>query len=251
MQELDRWILHRLQDLAERVLKAYDRFEFHPVFHSLHNFCVLDLSSFYLDIIKDRLYVSSPKSEARRSAQTALQEILEVLVRLMAPILSFTADEIWQHMKNRGEISQRAHGNLPAGQGGVKDPGLAERWEAVLMVRKEITKALEIERKARRIGHSLDASVTLGTPKNLFGRLETFVGQLRDLFIVSSVTLLPSDNVDGGYESEEVKGLKVVVKSSPDPKCERCWVHDATVGKNSDHPSLCKRCVGEIADTLL
>ena len=250
MQELDRWILHRLQELSERVLKAYDRFEFHPVFHSLHNFCVLDLSSFYLDIIKDRLYVSSPGSAARRSAQTALQEILEVLVRLMAPILSFTADEIWQYMKNQ-ERSPSVHMEtfLPV-KTEMKDPGLAARWDAILMVRKELTKALEIERKARRIGHSLDSSVTLGLPKNLFARLEAFQGQLRDLFIVSSVTLLPSDNVDGGYESEEIKGLKVVAKSSPDPKCERCWVHDPSVGKNPVHPALCKRCVGEIAETV-
>ncbi|MBN2033128.1 MAG: isoleucine--tRNA ligase [Deltaproteobacteria bacterium] len=251
MQELDRWILHRLQDLSERVLKAYDRFEFHPVFHSLHNFCVLDLSSFYLDIIKDRLYVSSPKSFARRSAQTALQEILEVLVRLMAPILSFTADEIWQHMNNvKRSPSVHMETFLPV-KNELKDPGLAERWETVLMVRKELNKSLEVERKARRIGHSLDSSVILGLPKSLFSRLEPFQEQLRDLFIVSNVTLLPSDNVDGGYESEEVKGLKVVVTLSPHRKCERCWVHDVTVGKNSIHPALCKRCVEQIEDTTL
>jgi isoleucyl-tRNA synthetase len=249
MHELDRWILHRLQDLSERVFKAYDRFEFHPVFHSLHNFCVLDLSSFYLDIIKDRLYVSSPRSAARRSAQTALQEILEVLVRLMAPILSFTAEEIWEHMKGEQRSpSVHAETFLPV-KAELKDSGLAERWEAVLTVRKEITKALEIERKARRIGHSLDASITLGLPRSLFARLELFQEQLRDLFIVSSITLLPSDNVEEGYESEEIKGLRVFVKPSSEPKCERCWVHDASVGKFADHPVLCKRCVKEIAET--
>jgi isoleucyl-tRNA synthetase len=248
MHELDRWILHRLQELTERVLKAYDRFEFHPVFHSLHNFCVLDLSSFYLDIIKDRLYVSSKKSSARRSAQTALQEILEALVRLMAPVLSFTADEIWQHMKYR-ERSPSVHmETFMKIKEEYKDPALAERWEALLTVRKEVTKALEIERKDRRIGHSLDAAVTLGLPENLFARLKPFQEQLRDLFIVSSVTLVPSEAVDGGYESEEVTGLKVAAMPSRDPKCERCWVHDPAVGQDPDHPGICRRCLTALAE---
>jgi len=137
------------------VLKAYDSFEFHPVFHNLHNFCVLDLSAFYLDILKDRLYVSPPRSKARRSAQTALQEILEVLVRLMAPILSFTADEVWQFMgePNRN-TSVHTETFLPV-KSEYKNAVLAERWEPILRVRKEVTKAIEIERKNKTIGHSL------------------------------------------------------------------------------------------------
>jgi len=250
MHELDRWILHRLQELAERVMKAYDRFEFHPVFHSLHNFCVLDLSSFYLDIVKDRLYVSSRESAARRSAQTALQEILEAMVRLMAPILSFTADEIWLHMKNRnGSPSVHTETFIKVKEE-YKDPALAERWETLLAVRREVTKALEIERKDRRIGHSLDSSVTLGVPENLMARLKPFQEQLRDLFIVSSVALASSEDVAGGYESEEVKGLKVVARPSDEPKCERCWVHDATVGRATDHPGVCRRCLEALAENV-
>jgi isoleucyl-tRNA synthetase len=242
MQELDRWILHRLQELSERVLKAYDRFEFHPVFHSIHNFCVLDLSSLYLDIIKDRLYVSPEKSLGRRSAQTALQEILEILVRLMAPILSFTADEIWQHMRKEGRVpSVHMELFMPVREE-HKDPALAERWEVILKVRKEVTKALEIERKEGRIGHSLDSAVTLALPEDILALIHPYRDYLRDLFIVSSVTLVPSSSVEDGYESEEVKGLKVVVAASKDPKCERCWVHDATVGQNSKHPGVCSRC---------
>jgi isoleucyl-tRNA synthetase len=248
MPELDRWILHRLQELTERVLKAYDRFEFHPVFHSLHNFCALDLSSFYLDIIKDRLYVSSKKSSARKSAQTALQEILDVLVRLMAPVLSFTAEEIWQHMKNVARSASVHMETFMEVKEEYKDPALAERWETLLTVRKEVTKALEIERKDRRIGHSLDAAVTLGLPKSLFASLEPFREQLRDLFIVSSVALVSSEDVDGGYESEDIKGLKVLAMPSHDPKCERCWVHDASVGQDSDHPGICGRCLTALAE---
>jgi isoleucyl-tRNA synthetase len=247
MHELDRWILHRLQELTDRVSKAYERFEFHPVFHSLHNFCVLDLSAFYLDIIKDRLYVSSKQSSARKSAQTALQEILEALVRLMAPILSFTAEEIWQHMKNTGRSASVHMETFMKVKEEYKDPALAERWETLLAVRKEVTKALEIERKDRRIGHSLDATVTLGLPETFLAALEPFREQLRDLFIVSSVTLVSSEAVDGGYESEEIKGLKVLAMPSHDPKCERCWVHDATVGQNPDHPAICGRCLAALA----
>ena len=244
MEELDQWVLHRLQELAERVLKAYESFEFHPVFHNLHNFCVLDLSAFYLDTLKDRLYVSPARSKARRSAQSALQEILEVLVRLMAPILSFTADEVWQYMggpKRRSSVHMETF--LPV-KSEYKNALLAERWEHILRVRKEITKAIEIERKNKTIGHSLEASVTLGLPPDLLVHLEPFRDDLPFLFIVSSVTTLPLDQVAAGYEGE---GIRVKVEMSKDLRCERCWVHDPTVGASHDKPGLCKRCLDALA----
>jgi isoleucyl-tRNA synthetase len=245
MEELDQWVLHRLQELAERVLKAYDSFEFHPVFHNLHNFCVLDLSAFYLDILKDRLYVSPPRSKARRSAQTALQEILEVLVRLMAPILSFTADEIWQFMggPNRS-MSVHTETFLPV-KSEYKNAALAERWEPILRVRKEVTKAIEIERKNKTIGHSLEASVTLGLPADLLQQLEPYRDALPFLFIVSSVTVSPFEQVAAGYEGE---GIRVKVGISKNPRCERCWVHDPMVGASHDQPGLCKRCLDALAE---
>ncbi|MGE5841121.1 MAG: isoleucine--tRNA ligase [Deltaproteobacteria bacterium] len=245
MEELDQWVLGRLQELAERVLKAYDSFEFHPVFHSLHNFCVLDLSAFYLDILKDRLYVSPPRSRARRSAQTALHEILEVLVRLMAPVLSFTADEIWLAMggQNRSP-SVHLETFLPINQE-FKNEALAERWEHILQVRKEVTKAMEIERKNKTIGHSLEASITLGLPADLLTRLEAYREALPFLFIVSSVTTLPLEQVSGGYEGE---GIRVKVEINKAPRCERCWVHDPTVGKNHEQPGLCNRCLDALAE---
>jgi isoleucyl-tRNA synthetase len=248
MDELDRWALHRLQEVGARIIRAYDQFEFHPVYHSLHNFCVLDLSSFYLDIIKDRLYVSPPKSRARLSAQTALYEILEVLVRLMAPILSFTADEIWQHMKNSGRPPS-VHMDLfiPVKEK-YKDPELASRWETIMKVRKEVTKALEIARKDKTIGHSLDATVTLGLPDQLMDALHPYGDELRFLFIVSSVQLLRVEEVEGAYESEDVQGLKVKVTLNQDEKCERCWVHDPTVGENGEHPTVCVRCLKAMAE---
>jgi len=248
MEELDRWALDRLQHLNERILRAYENFEFHPVYHGLHNFCVLDLSSFYLDIIKDRLYVSPKKSLARRSAQTAMNEILEVLVRLMAPILSFTADEVWQHMKDEGrQPSVHADLFLPVKEK-YKDPELAERWENVIKVRSEVTKALEMARKDKIIGHSLDASVTLGVPPNLMEKINPYEDQLRTIFIVSSVNVEPAEKIEGGFESETVEGLKVKVTSSRDKKCERCWVHDPTVGDDNQHPTTCQRCISALTE---
>jgi len=248
MEELDRWALNRLQEMNERVLRAYDDYEFHPVYHSLHNFCVLDLSSFYLDIIKDRLYVSPPKSVVRRSAQSAMYEILEVIVRFMAPILSFTADEIWEHMKGESR-SPSVHSDLfiPVKEE-YKDPELGDRWENIIKVRREVTKAIEIARKDKKVGHSLDASITLGLPTDLLEKLNPYLDQLRSVFIVSSVDVLPSEAVEGGYESEETKGLKIKVAPSQQSKCERCWVHDPTIGDDIHHPGICKRCLEALTE---
>ena len=241
MMELDRWALHKLQEVNERILKGYDSFEFHIIYHTLHNFCVTDLSSFYLDIIKDRLYVSAPGSLARRSAQTAMQEILEVIVRLMAPVLSFTADEIWQYMTKSDSFSS-VHTDLfiPVKEE-YKDNILAERWERILKLRKEVTKALELARANKKIGHSLDASITLELPEDLEKLLMPYMEVLQSIFIVSSVKIAALGE-DECYSSEEINGLKIKVESSTDEKCERCWVHSPTVGKHSDHPGICERC---------
>jgi len=250
MQELDRLALSRLWELNERVLKAYGNFDFHLVYHNLHNFCVLDLSSFYLDIIKDRLYTSPEKSIARRSAQTAMNEILEVLVRLMAPILSFTADEIWEHMEGKGRLpSVHADLFIPVSDS-YKDIELTSRWENIILVRKEVTKTLEHARKEKQIGHSLDASVTLGLSSELKEKLSPYQDQLRYIFIVSSVDIVDADQIEDDLESKTVPGLKVKVFSSPDPKCERCWVHDPTVGDDNNNPTICNRCINALNEII-
>ena len=248
MEELDKWALHRLYELNERVLKAYEDFEFHLVYHPLHNFCALDLSALYLDILKDRLYVSPEKSMGRRSAQTALHEILEVLVRLIAPVLSFTADEVWEYMGSE-RPTPSVHADLfrPLKEQ-YRNPELAERWTHILKVRKEVTKALEIARKAKQVGHSLQSSVTLGLSSELMEKLSPYRDQIRSIFISSSVRMVPFDELKDGLESEEVKGLKVKVAPSEDPKCERCWVHDSTVGHNSLHPTICNRCFDALTE---
>ena len=248
MEELDQWALHRLQETSRRLLRAYDDYEFHIVYHGLHNFCVLDLSSFYLDILKDRLYVSPPKSRGRRSAQTALHEILETLVRLMAPILSFTADEIWQVMPGAGR-GPSVHADLfvPVKESYL-NPELAARWDTVSRVRREVTRALESARKDKRIGHSLDGAVTLGVSEELRAALSPFEAQLRSLFIVSSVRIVPLQELDERLGCEEIEGLRVDVAPTQDPKCERCWVHDPSVGRNEQHPTVCDRCANALRE---
>ena len=228
--------------------KAYEEFEFHLVYHNLHNFCVMDLSSFYLDIIKDRLYTSPQRSVARRSAQTAMHEILEVLVRLMAPVLSFTADEIWQYMGG-DDRSPSVHTECfftPRNE--FRDPELSRRWEDIIGVRKETSRALELARKEKKIGHSLDAAVTLALPPEIFDKLSPYKDQFRSIFIVSSVELLKGGELEGGIDSEMIPGLKIKVTASDAPKCERCWIHDPTVGDDIGHMTLCKRCLSTLEE---
>jgi len=251
MEELDRWALIRLRELNERILKSYENFNFHMVYHSLHNFCVLDLSSFYLDIIKDRLYTSPAKSTARRSAQTAMNEILEVLVRLMAPVLSFTADEIWEYLEGNDRPESIHMDLFAAVDSAYDDPELTARWQEIMAVRKEVTMALEVARKAKEIGHSLDASVKLGLSPELMAKLSPYEDKLQSIFIVSSVDLVDIEKIDDAAESETVPGLKVTVSSSPDTKCERCWVHDPTVGDDGHHPGICGRCINALAEMEL
>jgi isoleucyl-tRNA synthetase len=248
MEELDQWALHRLQEMNELILRAYENFEFHLVYHNLHNFCVLDLSSFYLDIIKDRLYVSSQKSVARRSAQTALHEILHVLVRLMAPVLSFTADEVWEYLKDDSRASN-VHADLfvPVKEE-YRDPELGERWDDIIKVRKEVTKALEIARKDKVIGHSLDASVILGLSDEWMDKLGPYREQLRSLLIVSSADIVPINDLEDGSKAEELEGLRIKVAPSEDEKCERCWVYDPTTGDDDRHPTICRRCLNALEE---
>ncbi len=241
--ELDKWVLHRLQELTETVMRSYRRFEFHSIYQAVYNFCVLTLSSFYLDVLKDRLYTSAVNSKGRRSAQTALNEIIEVLVRLMAPIIPFTVDEVWGYLPRKERpISVHADLFVPAREE-FKDSSLIKRWEVLLNVRKEVGKALELARKDKIIGHSLDAAVSLALPRDLLRGLKGYRDELRSICIVSAVEFAEGGKLEGGYGSQEYPGLVIKVLRSPFPKCERCWIHDPAVGDDTQHPSLCRRCV--------
>ena len=246
MDELDKWALNRLYEINKKLRSAYDNFEFHAVYHTLHNFCVIDLSSFYLDILKDKLYVSAKDSASRRSSQTAMNEILNVLVRLMAPVLAFTSDEIWQFMKDTNDIPS-VHADLFIQlPDEYLNPGLAQTWSEIINVRKEVTKSLEIARREKQIGHSLDAAVTLGLSDKLMTLLLPYKEDLRSILIVSSVELLAEKDMSDGQPNEEIKGLSIKVGASEDTKCERCWVHDSTVGDYDNHPTICKRCLDSL-----
>lgn len=241
MDELDRFALYQLQDLIKKIREAYEDFEFHRVYHALHNYCVVDLSAFYLDILKDRLYTSPAGSPARRSAQSALHIIVTSLLKLMAPILSFTAEEAWWHLPHRS--SETIHTQaFPDINPLYQDEALNERWQKILALRSDVTRTLEGSRQAKTIGHALDAAVKLALPEEL---KESFSGQeelLRSVFIVSKVEFAPAEELKNPVEGVEVPGLKIQVEPASAEKCERCWVRAETVGKFEDHPTICARC---------
>ena len=243
LPEMDRFALHRLQEVIEKTRKAYNTYEFHIVYHALYNYCTLDLSAFYLDVLKDRLYTSAPDSMARRSAQTVMHAVLDAMARIMAPILSFTAEEIWRHMPTYNRRPNNVHlADLPAGSETWRDAKLAQHWKRLLAVRGEVTKALEEARNRKMIGHPLDAAVILGTGNDLYAELSPYADELRSIFIVSQA-LLTRDALDGdAYESELVPGLKIQVKPAEGEKCDRCWIHDQSVGSGEAHSTLCRRC---------
>ncbi len=244
MPELDRFVLHRLQELVEKALNAYDAFEFHVIYHALHNFCTLELSAFYLDILKDRLYTEPPRSEPRKSAQTVLYTLVDVLSRLMAPILAFTAEEIWKHMPADGKRPESIHlAALPKADPALKDPVLARKWSRMLQVRSEAQKALELARAQKHIGHPLDASVTLYAQGELYEFLKQFEADLRSILIVSEALLRPGPPLEGAVGNSGIEGLAVQVKPAPGEKCDRCWIHATTVGSDPRHPAVCNRCL--------
>jgi isoleucyl-tRNA synthetase len=243
LSDMDRFILHRLNELIDRSGKAYETYEFHGVYHSLYNFCSVDLSAFYLDILKDRLYASAPDSCDRRSAQTVMYILVDSIARIMAPILPFTAEEIWRHMPDFEDKASSIHlSNFPASMNHFKDEQLAQKWELILDVRSEVTKALESARMAKLIGHSLDASVSLSVSGHLYDVLKHYAKDLRSIFIVSEAILYDNPLPDADFKQSGIDGLKIKVMPAPYAKCGRCWILDPTVGTHEQHPDICSRC---------
>jgi len=239
LPELDRWVLTRGQRLLARALEAYDAFAFHHVVQGLVNFCAVDLSALYLDIVKDRLYCSAPDGAERRAAQTAIWHLLDLLTRLMAPILSFTADEIWSYIPGKAADTVFEAG-LPGPDPALLDEPLAEKWERLLAVRSAVTKSLEEARQSGLIGHSLDARVRLASSDGLRPLLEDRHADLPALFIVSQVKL--DQTLSDAQTSPLLPDLKVAVEAARGAKCERCWNFRETVGDDPEHPTLCDRC---------
>jgi isoleucyl-tRNA synthetase len=245
--EIDRWALHRLQKLIQRVRKAYDDYEFHIVFHSIHNFCAVDMSAFYLDILKDRLYTARATSVERRSGQTVMYAILSAMVRLMAPILSFTADEIWGYMNDEPNTKSVFLQTFPRDENKYIDDVLEARWDRIITVRSETAKVLEVLRRNKVIGHSLDAEVRIYADAELMDFLRGYSNDLAFIFIVSSVIITKeSDAPSDAYVSEAVKGLKIAASPAKGAKCARCWMYSETVGKVNDHMEICSRCASNL-----
>lgn len=246
MDELDQFSLCQLQELIRKIRDAYERFEFHRVYHALHNYCVVDLSSFYLDILKDRLYTSPATSPARRSAQTALYHIVTSVLKLMAPILSFTAEEAWWHLPHRPSPTIHME-PLPEVNPVYRNEALNDRWQQILLLRSDVTRALEGARQAKRIGHALDAEVKLALPPTMQTLLAGQESLLRSVFIVSKVCLVTPSELTDGLAGTEVSGLQIQIEPAGAQKCERCWVRADSVGQFEDHPSICHRCHSALA----
>ncbi len=245
MLPLDRYALDLLAKAHETMQKAYEDFEFHKVYHTLHNLCSTELSAFYLDILKDRLYVSTAKGHDRRSAQTAMYHILLVLLENMAPILSFTSEEVFQNMPEamRPEAKSVFGFTFPAFKQGFMNEEETQLWDMLVAVRNEVTKAIEPLRKSRELGHSLDSHITLYVAQDMRDDLEKVASILRAFFIVSKVTLAASQEAPQGiFVSQDVQNLSIEVTRAPGTKCARCWVYDEDLGTSPKHPDVCPRC---------
>jgi isoleucyl-tRNA synthetase len=256
MLRLDQYMLVQTAEVAERVRAWYEGFEFHRIYHQLNEFCTTDLSAVYFDVIKDRLYTSAPRSPARRSAQTALWKIGEALVRLLAPVMTFTTDEVWQHLPQVPGRPESVHlAYFPKGDDLTDGPVPADLARALnadfgelMKVREEVNKALESRRADKFIGSGLEAVVTLNAPAGMQKLLEAYRSDLRYLFIVSGVDIKYASDGNGSTP------LRVDVEKAPGTKCDRCWNYSTHVGESRRYPTVCERCLaalGEIEKDLV
>jgi len=245
MLEIDRYALHATQELIEKVRRAYEEFEPYVIYQQVHNFCVVDMSAFYLDVLKDRLYVYKAGSKERKSAQSALFTILVELTRLIAPILAFTAEEIWNFIPDFSGKEISVHlSTLPSSDPALKDDSLQAKWERILALKQDVSKVLEGARRDKVIGHPLDADVKLVADGDTLDFLKSVEPFLQDVFICSGVDVVKGD---GPYmESENFSNLRVEAAKAAGQKCPRCWHFSTGIGKSRVHPDICPRCVEQI-----
>ena len=242
MLELDRWALSELQHLVECVTKAYEEYQFHRVYHEVHNFCAVEMSAFYLDVLKDRLYCEAPKSVERRSAQTAMHHILNVLVKLVAPVLVHTAHEVWAHVEHREDLDSVHLALWPEVDEQLIDAQLDTRFARLMKVRDEVAREIEKMRTGKTVGSSLEVTVALHTDdEELRGFLESFGAELSTYLLTSDVAVL-AEMPEGAVQGAEMQTLYVRTSKSEHPKCVRCWNFRQSVGQNAEHPALCQRC---------
>jgi isoleucyl-tRNA synthetase len=242
--ELDRWALSRLSRLVEKVADAYNKYEFHVIYHAVHTYCGVDLSAFYLDILKDRLYTSPKQSTDYRSARSTMYQIVDALTRMLAPVLTFTADEIWQRLPGEREASVHLAG-FPQHNSHYQDSQLEERYEQLQKVRSEVSKQLENARADKQLGQSLEAKVLLDVPASYQPLMTEYLDLLPTYFIVSQVEL--TSDLPAAVEAENIPGLKLQILPAEGEKCERCWNYATSVGQDREHPTICARCVAALA----
>lgn len=242
LEEMDRWALMRLTQLMEQVRDAYESYTFHEALHKMHNFCVVDMSNFYLDVLKDRLYVEKADGATRRAAQTTIYRILNTLTRMLAPILAFTAEEIWSFLPHVDNEDPRSvmFNELPAVADMMAvDEAFMTRWDRIHAVREDVQKALELARASKLIGKSLDAKVSLYAAGELLDFLKEVEALLPQALIVSQVSV---ESEGTGDFTGELEGLSVTVAHADGQKCCRCWSYADSVGADAEHPDLCARC---------
>ncbi|ODS33434.1 MAG: isoleucyl-tRNA synthase [Candidatus Scalindua rubra] len=247
--EIDRWALHKTEKLRASVTSAYESFQFHRVYHNIHNFCAVEMSSFYFDILKDRLYTFSKKSLERRAAQTVLHRINSVLVRLLAPVLVYTSEEVWMEMTHEDDNAACVHlADWPTPNEQYIDEELDDKWDKIIKIRTDVARELEKMRAAKHVGNSLEAAVDLYTDDvDLLNFLREYERDFPMIFIVSDVTIC-EEPPDSANEGEIFNKLFIRVKVSENNKCERCWNYREEVGKIEKYPTLCNRCA-EVIET--
>jgi len=252
LEALDRWALVRLGEINTNVKHAYKEFKFHGVFRQIQQFCIVDLSSLYLDILKDRLYCEHPESRIRRSAQTAIYRIAHDILLLMAPILSFTAEEAWSHMPG-AETESVFLADLPDPPHISIDKSFNAEWELLWKIRGEVTKALELARMEKRIGLALDAKVLLKPPEDMTGLLEEHIELLRTITIVSQLDLSEELDLEDStvWQSDDMEGFAIKVIRAAGKKCARCWTWSEDVGKDPSWPDVCGRCSGVLRNLVI
>lgn len=246
LREVDQFMMVKLNDLVKNVKKSYDNYEFASIYHAVNNFCTLDLSSFYLDFAKDVLYIEAEDNYERRAMQTVLYEALVVLAKLMSPILSHTADEVWAHVPGvEGESVQLT--DMPEWKEIPNAEELKTKWNAFLEIRDDVLKALEEARNQKVIGKSLTAKVTLYVNDETQSLLNSISEDLKQLFIVSAIEV-GGEAADAPEHALTVGQNKIVVEKAEGETCARCWVVTPTVGEDKDHPELCTRCASVVKE---
>ncbi len=241
--EMDKWALSRLNTLLKRCTEAYDKYEFYTVVHAVHNFCVVDMSNFYLDVIKDRLYCDGVESESRRGAQTVIYNILDTLVRILSPILAFTSDEIWQAMPHHDgvRLENSMLNDIPKVDDKILNAELEQKWARIQALRDRVNRSLEEARAAHEIGKSLEAKVAISANGEMFDFISNIGTDLAKLFIVSAVDVSKDEACGSTLED-----IAVAISPASGVKCPRCWTFSENAGTDAEHPELCPRCTAVV-----